>query len=196
MKAHVLLMGALMALMVSCGGGGDGDSAVPRRYAYPRAALYPPEYRATGGTPELSLNSGAVIVADSVLENGSRWVTVDYPRYNGKVYITFLATSPAEFPRELENRMERIGLNAGAGSMESVTVPSAGGGFRGELFAARGESVSPVQFLAYNKELTLLTFGTFNFRQGVDVSRTDSLAPVVNAVRDDMIHLLKHLDDK
>ncbi|MDE7153671.1 MAG: hypothetical protein K2O00_04400 [Muribaculaceae bacterium] len=195
MKAKVLLIALMALMMISCGGG-ESENAVPRRYAYPRPALYPQTYVSAGGAPSLSLNAGAEIVADSLLNNGSRWVTVDYPHYNGSIYITFLATTPAEFHREFENRMERIGLNAGAGSMESVTVASEGGGFRGELFSTRGESVSPVQFLAYNKDLTLLTYGTFNFRQGVDVTRTDSLAPVINAVRNDMIHLLKHLDDK
>lgn len=194
MKTAALLIPLLM--LTACGGATDGDAPVPRRYAYPRPNLYTEEYQIIDGNPSLELNRGAAISSDSIHSNGARWLTIDYPLYNGTVYATFLSTTPAEFPSEIENRLERISLNAGSGSVENLSFTSEGGDFHCELFTARGESVNPVQFLAYNSGHTLVAYGTFNFNREVEVSRTDSLAPVVNSIRRDMTHLLKHLDGK
>lgn len=186
----------LTVLLASCGGDSQTDRAVPRRYAYPRASLYSPEYVSMEGSPALKLNRSTTVTADSTLANGTRWLTAFYPRYNGSLYATVRHTSPAELPSVISNRMERISLNAGSGSVENISFESAGGLFHCELFMSRSESVSPVQFLAYNRAGDTVAYGTFNFSPDVDVTRTDSLAPVVNAVREDITELLKHLDDK
>ena len=184
----------LMVLLASCSGSGNADKPVPRRHAYPRIHLYTNDYQNIGGVPSLEINRSAIITSDSVRAGGSRWLTLSYPHYNGAAYLTFLPTTPENFSAAVDNRLERIGLNAGGSSVENISFLSEGEEFHCELFTARGESVSPVQFLAYNNSHTLLGYGTFNFAPGVDLSKTDSVSPVINTVRLDMIHLLKNLD--
>ncbi|MDE6265898.1 MAG: hypothetical protein K2M07_00915 [Muribaculaceae bacterium] len=193
MKPLQLLL-PLLVLLCSCGGETASDRPVPRRHAYPRPMLYPREYVSAGGSPAIDINSSAAVRTDSVNSAGARWVTVDYPAYDGTIYMTFLPTTPSQFASAMDNRLERIGLNAGGGSMENLSFSSDDHGFSCELFTSRGETVSPVQFLAYDEGHTLLAYGTFNFNPGVDVAQTDSLAPIVNALRLDMLHLLKSLN--
>lgn len=197
MMARAASILTLMALTLgACSAGDNGDrQVVPRRYTYHRMNLYPAEYVDIGGKPELFVNAHARVVTDSLRTDGVRWVTVDYPRYDGALFITVTPVKPGDFDRVMENRMERIGLNAGAGSVENISFEAEKGGYICEVFTSRSTSADPVQFLAYAEGRDRLATGSFHFNGPTDQVAVDSIMPVVERVKADVVNMLMQLSD-
>lgn len=191
MKKLVIIVGALLALAgaVSCG----GDRAVPRPQAFARIEPYDSLYHALDSVPVyFAVNDSAVPVPDKrKAPDGSRWVTLRYPRYGGaRLYLTFTPATPATVGEICLNRMERMSLNAGTGTTEVVELTSEGG-YVCRLFTTPSGTVTPLQILAVSPRMVVS--GALFLEDAAGQSSPDSLAPIVDAVGRDLLHALKTL---
>ena len=93
---------------------------------------------------------------------------------------------------ELDNRAERMALNTGGARSELIELVS-DGGFSGRLMTTRSSTVTPLQFLASDPHGSMVVSGALFIGDAAEASSPDSLTPVVDAVRDDLLHALKHL---
>ncbi|MDE6489942.1 MAG: hypothetical protein K2L49_02155 [Muribaculaceae bacterium] len=174
---------------------GSGNVLVPRPEGYPRIELYPPSYTVVSPVGGLSLevNSGAVVDTARIggaAETTSRWFNLQYPDYRAVIYCTYTPVDKASVASVLDNRRERMALNSGGLPGEIVEVENRNG-VTGQLLVTPAGSVNPVQFLATDSRRFVLS-GAMTFIGAATVD-ADSVAPVVDAVCADMIHMLTTL---
>lgn len=197
MKAIGQILSLLICLLAvaiadSCTEQGHGN-AVPKPEGWPRLTLPDNSYTArTVGPARLCFNSEATIGIDRK-DDASWWITVTYPQFrNATLYLTLSATSPAEFEKKLGNRRERMELNAGTATTIITELTSAGN-WHCELAETVTSLTTPVQLLATDSINILSGAFYLNLPPG---SSPDSIAPMVRAVRDDMLYLLKNCADE
>lgn len=187
MKLTTIAAG-LTLLLAACGG---GESAVPRPEAFPRANLYDTVYHQLDSVPALFyVNDSTVVVPDDRRSDDARWVTLSYPRYKALMYLTFTPVTPATLDGVVDNRIERMSLNAGSSRSELVELTSEGG-FACRMLTKRSGTVTPVQFLAVSP--ALVVSGALFLQHQASPTSPDSLAPVITAVETDILHALRRL---
>lgn len=176
-----------VAIADSCTERGRND-AVPKPEGWPRISMPGDSYSTyTVGPVRLGFNSDAAVSIDRK-DGDSWWITVTYPQFrNATLYLTLSSTPPAELGDALANRRERMELNAG-GATTVLTELTSAGNWHCELAETGTSLTTPVQLLATDSAHILSGAFYLNLPPG---SSADSIAPVVRAVRDDMIHLLK-----
>lgn len=185
-----MALGVAVVALAGCSLGGN-DVAVPRPQGYPRISLYPPEYivAAPVGGLSMEVNSGAVI--DTVRGgDASVWFNILYPGYRAAVYCTYTAVDSRSVAAVLDNRRERMALNSGGASGELISVENRSG-VAGHLLVTPAGAMNPVQFIATDGRRFVLS-GAMTFA-GDGTVDPDSVAPVVEAVSDDMIRMLQTL---
>ena len=193
--SHILAILVIAALaLTACGNNGGSDIMTPRRRAYPRIAATDSVYAPVGGLPlHLEANAAAIAARDtSASASGSTWINICYPMYGPKatIFCTITPiTSTAQLNSVVDNRIERISLNSGGNPGEMLTLENPAG-YRCRLVVNPAGTVTPVQFLAYNPRHVVT--GAF-YLDDINQAAPDSVAPVIAAVRRDVIHLLKTL---
>ncbi|MDE5959428.1 MAG: hypothetical protein K2G59_04630 [Muribaculaceae bacterium] len=180
MKKMIIMVLAL----AGCVGHGGRPAAVPRPRAYPRVELYPAAYSPHAvGDVVLMVNDSARVVADGL------WVDLVYPAYGLTVNCTVTQVTPSTVASVLDNRTERMALNAG-GAYGEITRLMTDGGSTATLLATRaGTGLTPIQFMATDSAAYVLS-GAVTFSLPVD---PDSIRPVVDAVGADLLYLLQKL---
>lgn len=170
--------------LAGCVGADHRPTAVPRPRAYPRAELYPEAYSPVeAGGITLMVNDSARV---SVSPGG--WVDIAYPAYGVTVNCTVTPVCGATLGSVLDNRSERMALNAGSAYGE-ITRLTAASGAGATLLESHGAGLTPLQFLATDSSSWVLS-GAATM---ADVASTDSIRPVIDALRADIIFLLKEL---
>lgn len=190
MRLLPILVAVMLCAAVGCRRSG-GDAPVPLPRAYPRIQVYDSLYSPVADIPlHIELNSGAEVTVDSATADGSTvWLTAMYPAYGGaRMYVTVLRASGSELAKALDNRRERMALNAGDGVTELIELAGAGG-FIGEIAVTPAGTITSVQFLAHDG--TCAVSGAFCLDRAPESA--DSLRPVTEAMRRDVIHLVKTL---
>lgn len=179
----------IMSSVMSCGREGN-DLSVPKPEGFARIEIYPEAYSPLEGISQVfHINDSAQVVENRGDDAGNRWITLGYPRYGALVYLTFTPTSSSSVGRVVENRLERMALNAGNATSELMEFTGKGG-FKSKLMSTRSVTVTPLQFLSVAPDLSVVVSGTL-FIDGADAaSSPDSVAPIVNAVTADMIYSL------
>ena len=174
-----------------CGAGGGRDVAVPRRTAYPRIALYDTVYSAVDRLPVvMEVNAGAMVSrASRDGKQDDNWVNVRYDRYGATLYCTYTPITSATFAVVLDNRMERIGLNVGNLTTD-VTAIATPTGITGSVLMTPAAKATPIQFIATDSTTFVLTGALYFDRSEIE---TDSVMPVIEAVREDVVHTLINL---
>lgn len=161
----------------------DRQPAIPRPKAYPRPTLYAADYKTcpiSGSAMEISVNKSAEVVSTK-----PGWFDICYPAYDITVNCTLTPITPESLSSVLDNRHERMALNLEGqyGEMtqwDGVTIIVAPAAMR-----------TPVQFLATDSASFVLSgVAVGNYPAGAS---PDSIAPYVNAVAQDITHMLKQL---
>lgn len=184
----------LIASSLLLGGCQSRESAqVPRPTAYPRAALYGADYHVVDTVPlRVAVNKNAATTV-SHPDNRTAHISVRYPRYAATLHITAIAPrSAAAVDSLIAMRRQRIALNLGASTARETRYASASRRLDATLFEASTACPSPLQLIA-----------TANDGSGEILSATlffdapsaagDSLRPVVNALRADILAMLDSL---
>ncbi|MDE7397645.1 MAG: hypothetical protein K2M98_07960 [Muribaculum sp.] len=179
----------LMVTVVACDSGRSRD-AVPRRTAYPRVSLCDTIYSATmAGDVTLWVNNGAQLSAvENSGDSNSRWYDIEYPTYGAVVHLTVMR--PADIATAMENRLQRIELNAGD-SPATVTELS-GKGVEGILVSTPQAMVTPLQLLATVRSHTVVS-GAVEFTDTLYRGDAEARRPVVEALRIDLTRLIEGL---
>lgn len=184
-----LLPALFIFLLASCSGGGTGDSAVPRRTAFPRVPVL------SDSTVALYIeNLSFDISSDAVVSRPSdAWLDAFYPLLGATMHLSVnRPATPEAFEEAYDNRMQRISLNLGEASAEVSRFVSIGG-FDCEMVVASDGVATPVQFIASGPEGL---FVSGSFVMGGSVEPADSIRPVIEALQTQALLLLNtlHLD--
>lgn len=187
MRARSAIIAVLLAAVAASGCGGNDSSPVPRRRAWPRLPEYDTCYTAAqGAAARFYVNCAAETRTDS----GGRWLTVRYPLYDAEIYVTVSRVSTPERLRAvLDNRKERMALNIG-GASATTSHTGSPAGFEAALVEAPG-SGTPLQFVATDGQGCVVSGAA---RLNVDAAAPyDSIRPVEQTLRRDIVYALKHL---
>lgn len=184
-----LLTGLASIFAASCSG--SGDIAVPRPTGNPRIEAPDTIYRDVAGLPVRWLVNE--VASDSVTahrEDGSVWLNVTYPGGAATMFCTFTPVTPATCAGVIENRSERMALNAGSNESEIMSFISEGR-FAVKLMKTPHGTVTPLQFLATSPGI--VATGAVYLPQ-LTAATADSLAPVVEYLNRDLMRALTRLD--
>lgn len=191
-----LLAVALSMVFSDCAGGSADRVAVPRPAAYPRPQLYDTLRRAVPEAAPLLFyaNAAATVSRPSGDNGGSRWLNIAYPLYDAVVYCTFTPVTDADRSDVIDNRLERMGLNAGSLPTEVFTLDSPGG-FHSQLLVTPAESVTPLQFLSTDGGGWVVS-GAVYLDHAPRAAAADSIVPVIDALKADLLYALQRLEVK
>jgi len=190
MVNRILGLVVALALLTGCSSAPD---FTPKPKGYNRIDLPAHRYRLLpGGRPyEFEYSKEAVIKRDSSSIAQPYWINVYYPKLHANVQITYmdvqrdrrLYNKMMEDARKLTGKHE---IKATAIDERILKTPS---GMRASVFTLSGEVPSQFQFYT--------TDSTHHFLRGALYFQTatanDSLAPVIEYVKTDMIRMLNTL---
>lgn len=185
------LLPALLAAIILSGCGGErGGRAVPLPTAWPRIEMPDSVYVATDADGvSLSLNAGAD-VAQTPREDGV-WMDVSYPTFPAaRIYLTINRLRPGEARDAVANRLERITLNAGGMPTEKLEFSNPAG-WECLMTLTPSSVTTPVQAVATGGDGRILSATLY--LSVPQSANPDSVAPAVDAVRRDMLVMLKEL---
>lgn len=189
-----LLAIALSVIFSDCSGCSSESVAVPRPVAFPRQRLYDTLRSAVAEAAPVRFyaNSSAIVSCPSQGVGSGRWLNISYPLYRAVLYCTFTPVTDADRSDVIDNRLERMGLNVGDLPAQLVSLDSPGG-FNSRLLVAPAECVTPLQFLSTDGKGWVIS-GALYFDDKAHAVAADSIAPVVDAVKDDILYALSRLD--
>lgn len=193
---NFVIISAICCLLTACGGKDATDAvapAVPRRHAYPRIELPDSAFAYVEGDVSglsVAVNKAATAELRRADNDKSSFIDVDYPQLNSRIYFTITPVDAATVGDVIANRMERVNLNLGGADAELIEFDSPAG-FENKVITARGDISTPVQFIATDGSSAVVS--GVAFVRDASPATADSIAPVVEMLRRDVIHALKTL---
>lgn len=186
MKTLALTALAAAIALVACTDKTSSD-AVPRQTAYPRLQTYDTIYTPQQlGSFEIPLNAAAVIEKPQ-----PGWLNATYPRYGITLYLSAIENlDPERYRSAIANRHQRLSLNLG--DRKAVLNTFSTGSYQCMLVVCRDGSPTPVQFIAGNGKNLIAGSAAFAGKP----FPVDSVSPVIDAISDEVIHMLLNLDNK
>ena len=184
---------SILTALVLLAGCSSAPDFTPKPKGYNRIDLPPHRYQLlqAGHPYEFQYSKEAVIKRDSSYMAQPHWLNVYYPRLHANVQITYmdvqrdrrLYNKMMEDARKLTGKHE---IKATAIDERILKTPS---GMKASVFELSGEV--PSQFQFYTTDSTRHFFrGALYFRTATD---NDSLAPVIEYVKTDMVQMLNTL---
>jgi gliding motility-associated lipoprotein GldD len=182
--------------LLACGSGessSSSDSYVPKPRGYPRLDLPPHAYRPVeAGHPyTFEVNRAAVVRPDSFAGAEPDWIFISYPRFGASIQLTYKPVR-GDLNRLRPMLADAYKLAAKHNVMAQSIVERplrTTLGLRATVIELSGEVPSPVQFIT--------TDTTTHFLRGAlylnTATENDSLAPVIEYLRADVLHLLNTL---
>ena len=188
----------ILTFLTACGGASSSSSAdgdrgfIARPRAYPRTILYDTAYVDADLPADFRINAGANVVdvtpqGDNV-STPARWIDIRYPAYGATIHCTFMPVTDVSRGEVTANRMERMMLNIGDRFADQTELDSKGG-YHSTILMTGAETPTPVQFLSVGDRWVIN--GALRFK--AETVATDSVMPILEAVRGDLIHAAKNL---
>ncbi|MBT2557776.1 gliding motility lipoprotein GldD [Hymenobacter sp. ISL-91] len=179
--------------LLLAGGCTSAPDFTPKPKGYNRIDLPAHSYQqlAPGRPYTFEYSRAAKILRDSSYLAQPHWINVYYPQLKANVQLTYadVRADRKSFNRLLEDARKLTGKHEIKASAIDERVLQMPGGLRATVFELQGEVPSQFQFYT--------TDSTRHFLRGALYFRTatanDSLAPVIEYVKQDMIHLLNTL---
>lgn len=182
-----------MAVWLAGCGGRNADNYVPKPKGYNRIDLpahrYQPLTEAHPYTFEYS--SQARILPDTFRGAQPHWIFINYPAFKASVQLTYHSVQNNEkrLAGMIADSYKLAAMHnekAYAFKEELVQLPT---GLKADVISITGEVPSQLQFFTTDTTTHFLR-GALYFNTA---TRNDSLAPVIDYVRKDVLHLLKTL---
>lgn len=188
-RSLIILLAACGTLLLASCDDSSNRRPVPRRTAYPRPQL-PDTVLADYKPAPLLFFINADASASSPRPG---WLDIRYPMLGATIHVTFTETTAAQIEDVRRNRMERLMLNTGdkPSTHSEFTNPS---GFD-ILVSETDGATTPLQFLASDGSRWVVSGATYFDNPAATVS-TDSIRPIVKAIRRDIIEALKNLSER
>lgn len=184
-------LGALAALLIVLAGCRERDTRhhAPLPRAYPRIQMPDSTFRAIDSTAvPIVVNAGASVSVDR--RPGGEWIDITYPGFpDGRVYLTLSRVGHEAIEAAVDNRLQRMALNAGSLPGRQTRLVSQGG-WEAMMLVTPASISTPVQVLASGPGIMLS--GVFHISVPPSTP-PDSVAPVVKAVERDMLTMLRSL---
>ncbi len=128
----------------------------------------------------------AIAAADTNGTSEPCWYYLIFPRFNGEIYITYKSLK-----RDLRNFTEDtralVYKHTAKASSINEKVLNFGNGVSGIFYDIGGDAASPTQFFVTDSDKHFLR-GSLYFNAPPN---SDSIAPVVKYIKEDLLHLLK-----
>ncbi len=185
---HLLIASCTILMLTGCGGS-DSRHAIPRRTAYPRPQLPDTVLTACEKAPlhfEINAEANAATPREG-------WLDINYPMLGATVHVTFTETTAEGIDEIRHNRMERLMLNSSdrPSTHSEFTNPA---GFD-VLISETDGAATPLQFLATDSRRWVVS-GAVYFSDPDAGASSDSIRPMVDALRRDIIKAMTNLSEK
>jgi len=181
------IFGLLLALSLSaCTGDND---LTPKRTGYFRISLPERNYKVYSGNCPFVFEypQYAIVLRDSGAGHNSFWLNLVFPKFRCNVYMSYLAVDNHLDTLTEECRKFVVEHEVKAEAINEQTVANANDKIYGKIYDIEGNAASNMQFY--------LTDSTTNFVRGAlyfyAVPNKDSLAPVLQFVKEDINHLIQ-----
>lgn len=186
------LLANLTLLLTACGSD-SSDSYVPKPKGYPRIDLPPHRYQTLEPVHpyQFEYNQIARILPDTFARSEPHWIFVNYPKFQASVQLTYkpVRNDINRLRSMLEDSYKlaaRHNIRAYSIEQRKIRLKS---GLEASLIDLSGEVPSQVQFV--------VTDSTTHFLRGAlyfnTATQNDSLQPVIQYIRQDMLHMLNTL---
>lgn len=176
---------------VSCGT--QEPHYVPKPKGYNRIDLPAHQYRYLNDSLpyEFQYSKLAEILPDTFSNADPNWIFVNYPRFQANFQITYkkIGNDQKKLKEFIEDAYKLAGKHQirASGIQETILTTKSGHTFT--VFRLEGEVPSPYQFYT--------TDSVSNFLRGAvyfsTATKNDSLAPVINYLERDMLHMMNTL---
>ena len=186
MKLNAFLLLFVMVLM-SC-----NDNPVPRQRGILRIDVPGDHVYSETTIPLLfSFESSDHASVTEPKKNGSgTWLNINYPEWEGRIYLTYFTLNDTSLQPLTEDARRFAYKHAvKATSIDESVFGFADQKVYGMLYDIGGDAASAVQFFATDSTDHFL-LGSLYFNA---VPNRDSLNPVINYVRQDILHLIETL---
>ena len=167
------------------------NSYIPRPYGYFRIDFPEKHYRSFDSIypAVFEIPTYTNMSANKHKESGNDWLNLSFPRYNATVHITY---SPVN--ENLEEFLYNSGELAYAHRLRAISIEEMPYSYpdrnvSGIIYRIKGNVATHLQFYATDS-LSHFLRGSLYFPV---IPNQDSLAPVVNFIDKDVVHLLKTL---
>ncbi len=194
MKVVLCAFVCFVALLpVACDRSDTTDTYVPKPKGYPRFDLPVPDYTLLEPKHpyQFEYNKAARILPDTFARAEPHWIFINYPDFNASVQLTYkpIRKDVNRLRGMLEDSYKlaaRHNVKAYAIEQRTIKLKS---GLEASLIDLSGEVPSQVQFVT--------TDSTTHFLRGAlyfnTATQNDSLQPVIQYIRKDVLHLLNTL---
>ncbi len=188
----------LVLLALLTGFSGCKEITVPRPRGYFRISL--PEKQYTSGGDSLFTGNNipftfeypvySVPGPDPKSSTGNGWYNIDFPRFRARIYLTY-KTIDNDLPELIEQTYTMNIKNhiSRADAINEQEIHNDTEKIYGILYDLKGNTATAIQFY--------VTDSTRNYLRGSlyfdAVTNADSLAPVIDFLREDVVHLLETL---
>lgn len=192
-EIKILVLLALLPAFQGC-----REVAVPRPRGYFRISLPAKEYTSGGDTLFSGYNMPftfeypiySVPVPDTESINGDGWYNIDFPGFRARIYLTY-KTIDNDLPELIEQTYTMNIKNhiSRADAIDEQMIRDDTERIYGILYDLKGNTATAIQFY--------VTDSTKNYLRGSlyfdAVPNADSLAPVIDFLKEDVVHLLETL---
>ncbi len=183
-------LGALVLGLAACTAAPD---FTPKPKGYNRIVLPPHRYRALpdGHPYTFEYSQAAVVKRDSSYMAQPHWLNIYYPQLHANVQITYMdvARDRRLYNKMMEDARKLTGKHQVKATAIDERILKMPNGMRASVFELQGEVPSQFQFYT--------TDSTKHFLRGALYFQTatanDSLAPVIEYVKTDMVQMLNTL---
>lgn len=184
---------SLILLSILWGCTSDSGAPVPRRHAYPRVAVPDTAFTILADLPlRMSVNAVQPVQTETRAD-GSVWLTVRYPAYDACILCTFTPVDASSIAGVLDNRYERMSLNAGAGGISVEEFDNAGG-YHTNIIRSQAVTATPVQFISAAPERPQwVVSGSVFFENTTPLTPADSVRPMVDIMHGEVVRMLKSI---
>ncbi|WP_420150745.1 gliding motility lipoprotein GldD [Spirosoma sp.] len=183
----------LSSLWLAACGSSSSDNYVPKPKGFPRFDLPTPVYKPIEPTHpyQFEYNNIARILPDTFARSEPDWIFINYPAYHASVQLTYkpVGNDVNRLRAMLDDSYKlaaRHNIKAYAIEEKKLRLKS---GLEASVIDLAGEVPSQVQFIT--------TDSTKHFLRGAlyfnTATQNDSLQPVIQYIRKDILHLLNTL---
>jgi gliding motility-associated lipoprotein GldD len=188
MKCPILLLLSVTMLMLlsSCGGG----DYIPKPKGFMRIDLPKKEYKLFDSTCPYSFEYPVYSVVNYDKDKNAEpyWINLDFPKFKGRVHISYksVKNNLPKFAEDAYNLAMKHMPKANNIDNERIDIKEHK--VHGLIYIIEGENAaSPYQFFVTDSVSNFVRGALyFNF-----APNNDSLAPVINFIKEDIKHLIK-----
>ena len=188
------LLITLTGLLLAACSSQTSDNYIPKPKGFPRLDLPEQQYQLLEPTHpyQFEYNKAARILPDTFARSEPDWIFINYPAFHASVQLTYkpVGNDQNRLRAMLEDAYKlaaRHNIKAHAIEQRIVRLKS---GLEASLIDLSGEVPSQVQFVTTDSTTHFLR-GALYFNTATE---NDSLQPVIQYIRKDIVHLLNTLE--